>query len=176
MQITKIQESINNSRKEEDERVIQQNWPSDIPFLCLYHTLTDDILQAEFAHSLCVKTREELDGSKSGLFSNYYEMAAKKFNDKGWIPHSIALPDLHPDFTLSKKLYLNGSLITGKKLQDKLTSAQYKMAKAINDWERSGAGRGMAVEDLEGEGAYKFINGDDRKNFLKERQPHVLYL
>ena len=34
----------------------------------------------------------------------------------------------------------------------------------------------MAVEDFEGEGVYKFINGDDRKNFLKERPPHVLYL
>ena len=61
----------------------------------------------------------------SGLFSNYYEMAAKKFNDKGWIRHSIALPDLHPDLMLSKKLHLNVSPITGKELQDKLTSAWY---------------------------------------------------
>ena len=28
----KIQESINNSWKEEDERVIQGNWTSDLPF------------------------------------------------------------------------------------------------------------------------------------------------
>ena len=34
----------------------------------------------------------------------------------------------------------------------------------------------MAVEEFEGEGVYKFINRDDRKNFLKERSPHVLYL
>ena len=91
------------------------------------------------------------------FFSTYYEMAAKKFNDKGWIPHCIALPDLHPDFTLSKKLYLNVSPITGKELQDKLTSAWYKMVRVMNEWERSGAGRGMAVEDLEGEGVYKFL-------------------
>ena len=71
---------------------------------------------------------------------------------------------------------MNVSLITGKELQDKLTSTWYKMVKVINDWERSGAGRGMAVEDLEGEGVYIFINRDDRKNFLKERPPHVLYL
>ena len=64
--------SINNSRKEEDERVIQCNWTSHLPFLWLYHTLTDDSLWAQFACLLCVKTREELDGSKSGLFSNYY--------------------------------------------------------------------------------------------------------
>ena len=34
----------------------------------------------------------------------------------------------------------------------------------------------MAVEDLEGEGVNKFIDGDDRKNSLKERPPYVLYL
>ena len=103
-------------------------------------------------------------------------MAAKKFNDNGWIPDSITLPELHPDFTASKKLFLNVALITGRELQVKLTSTCYKMVKLINDWERSGAGHGMAVEELEGGGVYKFINGDDRKNFLKERSPHVLYL
>ena len=89
-----------------------------------------------FRHSLLihfVKTREELDGSKSGLFSNYYEMTAKKFNDKGWIPNSIALLELHPDLTVSKKLFLNVAPITGRELQDKLTSAQSKMVKVIND-------------------------------------------
>ena len=49
-EIQKIQESINNSRKEEDERVIQCNWTFDLPFLQLYHTLTDDSLWAQFAH------------------------------------------------------------------------------------------------------------------------------
>ena len=110
------------------------------------------------------------------MLSNYYEIAAKKFNDKGWIPNSIALPELHPDFTVLKKLFLNVAPITSSELQDKLTSTWYKMVKVVNDWERSGAGCGMAGEELEGEGVYKFINGDDRKNFLKERPPHVLYL
>ena len=90
--------------------------------------------------------------------------------------HSIALPELHPDFTVSKKLFLYVAPITGRELQDKLTSSWYKMVKVINDWERSGAGHGMTVEELEGEGVYKFINRDDRENFLKERPPHVLYL
>ena len=93
-------------------------------------------------------------------------MTAKKYNDKGWIPDSIALPELHPDFTVSKKLFLNVALIIGRELQDKLTSAWYKMVKVINDWERSGAGCGMAVEELEREGVYKFIDRDDRKNFF----------
>ena len=103
-------------------------------------------------------------------------MAAKKSDDQDWIPNSIALPELHPDFTVSEKLFLIVALITRRELQDKLTSAWYKMVKVINDWERSGAAHGMAVEELEGEGVYKFIDGDDRKNFLKERPPHVLSL
>ena len=41
----KIQESISNSWKEEDERVIQGNWTSDLPFLWLY---------TAFRHSLHV--------------------------------------------------------------------------------------------------------------------------
>ena len=60
------------------------------------------------------------------------------------------------------------------------------MVKVIADWERSGSGHGMInnlVDDGdENEGSmtearvYEFIDGDDRKSFLHERPPHVLYL
>ena len=60
------------------------------------------------------------------------------------------------------------------------------MVKVIADWEHSGSGRGMInnlVDDGdENEGSmtearvYEFIDGDDRKSFLCERPPHVLYL
>ena len=58
------------------------------------------------------------------------------------------------------------------------------MVKLIADWERSGAGAGMVnnqVDDNDdnndGEPTeYEFIDGDDRKSFLRERPPHVLYL
>ena len=58
------------------------------------------------------------------------------------------------------------------------------MAKLIADWERSSAGAGMVdnhVDDNDdnddGEPMeYEFIDGDDRKSFLRERPPHILYL
>ena len=45
--------------------------------------------------------------------------------------------------------------------------------KVIADWEKSGSGRGQVVET---DSDYEFIEGDDRKAFLRERPPHVLYL
>ena len=60
------------------------------------------------------------------------------------------------------------------------------MVKVIADWEHSCSGCGMIntlVDDGDGnEGnttearVYEFIDGDNRKSFLRERPPHVLYL
>ena len=58
------------------------------------------------------------------------------------------------------------------------------MVKLIADWERSSAGAGMVSnhvddndDDDEGEPTkYEFIDGDDRKSFLRECPLHVLYL
>ena len=60
------------------------------------------------------------------------------------------------------------------------------MVKVIADWEHSGSGHGM-INNLvnngdENEGnmtearVYEFIDGDNRKSFLHEQPPHVLYL
>ena len=58
------------------------------------------------------------------------------------------------------------------------------MVKLITDWERSGAGAGMVdnqVDDNDDDDngepmEYEFIDGDDRKSFLRERPSHILYL
>ena len=59
------------------------------------------------------------------------------------------------------------------------------MVKLISDWERSGAGAGMVNDMIDEDDnsqrttqqyEYEFLDGDDRKSFLHERPPHVLYL
>ena len=60
------------------------------------------------------------------------------------------------------------------------------MVKVTADWERSGSGRVMINnlvdygDDTEGNTTearvYEFIDGNDRKSFLREQPPHVLYL
>ena len=57
------------------------------------------------------------------------------------------------------------------------------MVKVISDWAHSGSGRGM-LSDLDDENnekrtqeqVYEFVDGDDRKSFLRECPAHVLYL
>ena len=54
------------------------------------------------------------------------------------------------------------------------------MVKVISDWEHSCVGAGMAnniVDDTDTEPTkYKFLDGNDRKSFLREHSPHILYL
>ena len=130
---SRIQNTINNSQEEEETRVLQKTWNSDVPYLRMYHVLIDDELRAALTQAFTVKTREELDGRNSGMFKSYYEQAAKKFNNKDWVPASLSLPDLHDDFAESKMLVLNVMPITPEFFQRKFADARYKMIKVIAD-------------------------------------------
>ena len=130
------------------------------------------------------KTREELDGRNTSLFQDFYKLAAEQFNNVNWIPNSLFLPDLHENFSRSKPLPLNVTPITPEQFKKKLHDNRYKMVKLITDWERSGVGAGMVDnhvddndDDDDGEQMeYEFIDGDDRKSFLRECPRHILYL
>ena len=190
-----IQEMINESQQNEEDKVLHHTWSNDIPFLRLYHTLVDDSVRGAFGEAFAVKTREELDGRHSALYKDFYKKAADRFNDKEWVPNSLVVPDLHEDFKRSKPLPLNVTPITAEQFKKKLSDNRYKMVKVIADWERSGSGSGMAKTLLQGRNSnddddsignsenvqsernvYEFWDGDDRKSFLRERPSHILYL
>ena len=163
--------------------------------------LVEDHIRSAFGKAYHAKTREELDGRNSTLFQDFCELAAKQFNNGEWTPDSLVLPDLHEDYARSKPLPLNVAPITADQFKKKLNDNRYKMVKVIADWERSGAGVGMINNVIEGDDEgkednatetqqdtqrqcraqnetqqYEFINGDDRKSFLREMLPHILYL
>ena len=197
-----IQRMVNDSHKREDDWILHQSWSCDIPYLRLYHMLVEDHIRSAFGKAYHSKTREELDGRNSMLFQDFYELAAKQFNDSEWTPDSLVLPDLHKDYARSKPLPLNVAPITDDQFKKKLNDNRYKMVKVIADWERSGAGVGMINKVIEGDDdeekdddatetqcdtqrqrrtqngtqQYEFIDGDDRKSFLRERPAHILYL
>ena len=66
-----IQEMINESQQRKDDQVIHHTWSSNIPFLCLYHTLVDNSIRAAFGKAYAAKMREELDGRDSSLFKSF---------------------------------------------------------------------------------------------------------
>ena len=138
-----IQVMINESHQNKDDWILHHCWTSDIPFLCLYHILVEDGIQSAFGKAYNAKTQEELDGRNTMLFQDFYELAARQFNNANWIPHSLVVPDLHEDFRSSKPLPLNVTPITADQFKKKLNDNRYKMVKLISDWERSGAGAGM---------------------------------
>ena len=137
-----IQRMANESHTRQEDRILHQSWSCDIPYLRLYHTLVEDNIRSAFGKAYHAKTREELDGRNSTLFQDFYELAAKQFNDGEWIPASLVLPDLHEDYARSKPLLLNVAPITADQFKKKLNDNRYKMVKVIADWERSGAGEG----------------------------------
>ena len=197
-----IQRMVNDSHKREDVWILHWSWSCDIPYLRLYHTLVEDHIRIAFRKAYHAKTREELDGRNSTLFQDFYELAAKQFNDGKWTPDSLVLPDLHKDYARSKPLPLNVAPITADQFKKKLNDNRYMMVKVIADWERSGVGVGMINNVIEGDDdeekdddatetqfdtqrqcrtqnetkQYEFLDGDDRKSFLRERLAHILYL
>ena len=93
-----IQEMVNESQQCEDDQILHCTWSTDIPYLCVYHTLTEDNIRLSLGEVFAMKTREQLDGQNSNLFKSFYEKAADHFNNANWIPNSLVLPDLHEDF------------------------------------------------------------------------------
>ena len=76
-----IQRLVNDSHKREDDWILHRSWSCYKPYLQLYHTLVEDHIRSAFRKAYHVKTREELDGRNSTLFQDFYELAAKQFND-----------------------------------------------------------------------------------------------
>ena len=150
----------------------------------MYQTLVEDSIQSAFGKAYNAKTQEELDGTNTLLFQDFYKLTAEQFNNRNWIPNSLVLPDLHEDYSKSIPLPLNVTRITADQFKKNLNDNKYKMVKVILDWERSGAGAGMVnniVDDNDNNNEteppeYKILDGDDQKSFLRECPPYVLYL
>ena len=126
--------------------------------------LVEDHIRSAFGKAYHAKTHEELDGRNSTLFQDFYELAAKQFNDGKWTPDSLVLPDLHEDYARSKPLPLNVAPITAYQLKKKLNKNRYKMVKVL----RSGAGAGMINNVIEGDDDEE--NNDDTTETQRDMQ------
>ena len=57
-----IQEMVNKSQQHEDDRICDHTWSTDIPYLCLYHSLIEHSIHLSPGEAFATKTREQLNG------------------------------------------------------------------------------------------------------------------
>jgi hypothetical protein len=107
-------------------------------------------MDKEIGHKLVtlnvVKSREELNSRnlvKGG--TRFFEDATAKFIDVNFVPESMALPDLHNKFAVSKKMYLLVDEIDAEDVKKQFTDCCGKLINVKNAWERSGSGKVMAT-------------------------------
>jgi hypothetical protein len=69
-----------------------------------------------------------------------FEDAAAKFNDVDFVPESMALPDLHNDFAVSKKLYILVDEIDAEDVKKWVADCHGKLINVKNAWQQQGHG------------------------------------
>ena len=53
---------VHESQQHEDDRILHHMWSTDIPCLCLYHTLIEHSIRLSLGEAFATKTREQLNG------------------------------------------------------------------------------------------------------------------
>ena len=144
--------------------------------------------------------REETDARKSEIRpKDAYQLAADLYNNKSFQPWTQLCPDVHGDFSTTIHLtHASGGypFVSPDKIKDKLSLLKAKLQKVIADWETSGNGSGQ--RNMESHRDYghvsaaqtwlnvnrevlddydeEFMDGDNRKSFLKSNKSHLLYM
>ena len=164
------------------------SWTNHKPYLRLYHTLNDEGVRERLLKQFDSKDCYKIDGRNSVVRDmDFYEFAADKFNSAFWVPTSLRLPHLHPDFSEPIELPMKYHPIDAKTVKKRIGIARAQMVMVISRWEQSGNGAAMVDNDYpETEEENVAVNldevvvnlkdGDDRSNFLISEKPHVLYL
>lgn len=170
-----------------------QAWIGNAPWLRLAHAvLADEVVEA-YKSVNDWNGRELTDARNSTVRPrSFEELCANKYNDPTFCPKTMEYGELHDDYLLPIDLpHEDAPMVTAGKIKDKLSHARCELMKMIADWEKSGNGEGQRNEDsedlghiVEGQRWYapgsteeepEFVDGDNRKNFLRGRGSHLLY-
>ena len=178
-QLSELHESVNTS------------WAGPEPWLHLYHCIIEEDVQEAFLNRNEWGDRQAIDARNStSRADTFEEICCQKFNDHNFSPDTFTYPELHEDFRNSITLHGSSAPVaTPSKIKEKLGSARCNVLRVINDWERSGNGSGQRAEADEefghvsedqlwrspGDNEEEFMDGDNRKNFLRDLKPHILY-
>jgi hypothetical protein len=126
---------------------------------------------------MAVKTRAELDSRYALDGCTFYQQLANKFNKAEWKPISIAMPNVHSDFSEAISLPLQVKPITAEEEKIRYVLSRSILHLMHQNWLTSGSGKAMLSEEQDAEEVYAFVDRDDRQDFLGKSHPsHILYL
>lgn len=156
--------------------------------LRLYHIFFLDRFRDDLLSVYDSLSRMQLDARNSGRkYKTYFEKVAELFNDESYSPMSYAFKDFHyglaENIVLSLPPQKDDCQLTAEKAKISFRDAKSNLNVAINDWKKSGNGKGNKNEDIEirinncdydkqlifGEGV-KWVD-DDRFDFCKRNVP-----
>ena len=178
-QVEKLQEFVlaENEKANISKKDVLSNWSSCNPlsWFRFYHAIVDDDVKDSLARDMSSKNRAKLDGCKAMRGCTFYQLLANKFNDTKWVPQSIIMPDVHPDFSEAKLLPLAAKPITADEAKKRYVTSRSTLHVIHKNWLSSGSGQSMLSGTAEANNVYKFVDKDDRQDFLGGNASHILY-
>ena len=155
----------------------------------LIHALVDhDHLKAKFLNRLSLPSgRSSVENREQMRASDIWHLLADKWNDQYFAPETVAMPELHTDFTFSD-IILHADVAnlipaTAEKVEDKWSAMVLEMNRCIANWQKSGQGEG-GIDDFDNLMDHEFGRLENRsqhalasrQSFFKDRQVYLLYL
>ena len=109
----------------------ETQWMGSDIYLRLYHTLTNfDLLESYLNRA---EEHAEIAFKTSELTKHRWERVANLFNSTSWIPKTMYIPSLHPDFEKVKELQPVTKKFSAADLFDRFQKAKTQMA-ALRAW------------------------------------------
>jgi hypothetical protein len=190
-EVASRKEAAEAAQKENDDdnaRLSAGNWNSDA-CMRLIHALVDhDHLKAKFLNRFSLPTgRSSVENREQMRASDVWHLLAEKWNDQYFAPETVAMPELHTDFTFSGIILhadvANMIPATAEKVEDKWSAMVLEMNRCIANWQKSGQGEG-GIDDADNEMDHEFGRLENRsqhalasrQSFFKDRQLYLLYL
>ena len=184
-QLKALAENVVNSTEEQIRRkdVQRKRWDDVIPWLRFIMCFTDDEVKEKFLQRHASLHRQELDARGTAAESlDYRHYVADMFNDPDVIFTVPAMPEIHPDFSEDTECPLTVQSMDVLEVGKRLQSMKVALHSMKTQWERSGSGSYMRLgeedENYQTEDdVYQFIDGDDRKSFLRfaQNKTHILF-
>ena len=132
--------------------------------------MLSDEVKSLYRASQDLLTRGALKNRNSVLkVIDFYDKVAEVFNDTDVVPETEELPNLHPEFTESKKLNLNEYRMSRETAKEIITTVHPLLATMMSNYELSGNGAGQRSSRNEDYGCVDlslYVAGYDRASFL----------